>query len=160
MPRSDFARAVETNGFGLEHIDAIRRRFGTSFEATAYRLATTSRLRVAGGLFVYRYAKADIAAPAQGALFPAKSQPPDVTPKYRRHSFHSSGTYPTAFTLPWNKSLPEGGAAYRAARSGKIESDTEELGARGKYRAQGRPLQCDADCAPHHTARRDGFSEA
>ncbi|MGB7220084.1 MAG: ImmA/IrrE family metallo-endopeptidase [Vicinamibacterales bacterium] len=136
MPRGDFMRAIEEIGFGLEYIEQIRRRFGTSFEATAYRIATTSQLPVAVGLFCYRYAKGEVGKPSQGVLFPAKQPDAQVTPKYRRQSFHHSRVYPPSLVLPWNKSLPIDGAAYRAARSGKVESATEILEARTKVSAR------------------------
>jgi hypothetical protein len=135
MPRDAFAVAVREVGFGLDYVDLLRRRFGTSFEATAYRVATVSKLQVAVGLFSYRYTKAEIDKPNQGALFPTKQRDAQVTPKYRRQSFHASSTYPPGLIMPWNKSLPADGAAYRAARSGKTERGTEILQARAQLRA-------------------------
>jgi len=131
MPRVEFAQAVEEIGFGLEYIDAVRQRFGTSFEASAYRLATTSPLPVAVGLFHYRLAKGQLAKPQQGALFPEKQRSIEVTPKYRRQSFHHSRTYPTSLLLPWNKSLPIHSAPYRAAESGRLETGNETIAGRG-----------------------------
>jgi hypothetical protein len=136
MPRGAFERAIEEIGFGLEYVEPIRQRFGTSFEATSYRIATISQLPVAVGLFYYRYAKSDADKPMQGALFPAKQPDAQVTPKYRRQSFHHSRAYPQSLILPWNKSLPGDSVAYRAARSRRTESATEVLEARAKAKAR------------------------
>lgn len=57
MPIADFRRAVAETGIQIKTVDRVRRRFGTSFEATFYRMATTAADAVAAALFCFRTPK-------------------------------------------------------------------------------------------------------
>jgi hypothetical protein len=135
MPLAAFQRAAAKTGLGLATINTLRRQFGTSFEATAYRIATTAQSPTAVGLFCYRAPKAQSVA-KQGMLFgtPEARTPSDL--KYRRQSFHYSASYPQQLVFPWNKSLPAESIVYSAPRAARIVTASEQLSAKGKYTAR------------------------
>jgi Zn-dependent peptidase ImmA (M78 family) len=132
MPRPAFRQAVAETGFGVEFVDALRRRFGTSFEATLYRMAQTADFPVASGLFVRRLRKSERAEQAESGLLFADVIHPEAKPKYRRQSFHCSATYPTELVIPWNKSVPDSSCVYTAAHTGLLAEHVERLGADGR----------------------------
>jgi len=138
MPRRGFRLAAERFGFGIVFVDQIAQEFGTSFEATLYRMATTANFPAAAGLARFRYRKGESADPraSTGFLFGCNEIGTDEIPlpKYRRQSFHQSASFPTQSVVPWNKSFPETSRIYQAAQSGVIERGTEviPLGRQGK----------------------------
>ena len=137
MPRETFLRVVKGIGFGIGHVDQIRKPFGTSFEACLYRLATTAPFPVAAGLAKFRLRRGEEEASRllQRNLFSrALTDPHMPQEKYRRQSFHTSDKFPSGLTIHWNKSFPENSCVYRASQSGAIESghETIPLGS-GKY---------------------------
>jgi hypothetical protein len=136
MPVADFRRVVAETGACLEAVDRIRRRFGTSFEATLYRMATTATEAVAAALFCFRNPKMIDDRKRQLGLFPSKPRREESLEKYRRQSFHQSPTYPQRLIFPWNKSLPIDSAAYGAARSGRVVKATEDLEVKARNRGQ------------------------
>ena len=113
MPDEPFKTAVQRNGFGLESVNAIRRQFGTSFEATTYRMAQTAGFGAAAVKLQYRLSKAQLqTAPSSGSLFPYPDKE-TVKPKYRCQSFHKSDRFPGL--IPFNKSFAEDSCVYQIA---------------------------------------------
>lgn len=130
MPREAFLRVVKGIGFGLAHIDQIRKPFGTSFEACLYRLATTAPFPVAAGLAKFRLKRGEEEASRllQRNLFSrALTDAHMPQKKYRRQSFHTSDKFPIELTIHWNKSFPENSCVYRASQSGAIECGHETI---------------------------------
>ena len=130
MPRDAFLRVVQRIGFGLVHVNRIRKPFGTSFEACLYRLATTAPFPVAAGLAKFRLRRGEEVASRQlqRNLFSRSLTDPHMPQrKYRRQSFYTSDTFPIGLTMHWNKSFPENSCLYRASQSGEIESGHETI---------------------------------
>ena len=130
MPRETFLQAVDRTGFGISHIDKIRREFGTSFEACLYRLASTARFLAAAGLarFRLRRGEEEALSRSQRSLFRKEFAAPRIPQKkYRRQSFHPSDKFPAGLTIHWNKSFPEDSSVYRASRPGVIERGCETI---------------------------------
>ena len=125
MPTKEFVKAVTRVGFGLESVNVVRRQFGTSFEATLYRMAHTADSPAAAVKFRYRHSKADLqVGPTSGQLFP---EPADeiVRPRYRCQSFHCSASF--RGRIPFNKSVSDDSCVYLAGCSGVIERNSESL---------------------------------
>ena len=102
MPEVAFSEAVQRAGFGLAFVDVVRRQFGTSFEATMYRMAQVSAGAAAVKLF-HRLSKDQMnRPPSSGFLFPMP-EVDAVAPKYRCQSFHRSPSFPGK--IPFNKSF-------------------------------------------------------
>ena len=113
MPEDAFKAAAQRHGFGLEFVNQIRRQFGTSFEATTYRLAQTARFGAAAVKLQFRLSRAQMqTAPASGYLFPYPDKA-TVTPKYRCQSFHKSDGFHGL--IPYNKSFPEDSCVYKVS---------------------------------------------
>lgn len=129
MPEEEFLE--ELGGvFGLRNIPRLARRFGSSYEATVFRLATTHpRLCIAGRL-EYRLRKSEESRiqAAQLGLFAVadkRGDPPE--PKYRRQSLHSSVRCGPAHLIPWNKSFDQTSCAYRTKNADEIQQGKERL---------------------------------
>ena len=130
MPRDAFLQVVDRIGFGMSHVDKIRREFGTSFEACLYRLAATARFPAAAGLAKFRLKRGEEEAlrRLQRSLFKKEFDDPHMPLKqYRRQSFHPSEKFPVGLTIYWNKSFPENSCVYRASLSGAIERSYESI---------------------------------
>ncbi len=153
MPEDAFRRVLVGTGVTLEAVDSLRRRFGTSYEATLYRIATAAPGPVAAGRFCYRSTKSEDFKARQGTLFPSKGGNAQVAPKYRRQSFHHSRSYPSHLIFPWNKSLPPESVAYQAARTGEVQSATESLQPKANIRMS---FRVEAILAPYQRDDVDG----
>lgn len=115
MPDAPFSEAVRRAGFGLAFVDIVRRQFGTSFEATTYRMAQVSAGAAAAKLF-HRLSKEQMnRPPSSGYLFPMP-EVDSVVPKYRCQSFHHSPMFPGK--IPFNKSFAPDSVVYRVASAG------------------------------------------
>lgn len=129
MPHDAFASRAAGFDLSLKSVDAIREPFGTSFEATVYRLAQLAPMPAATALFRWRHSREGerrIQAAANPGLFGA-STPVVEEPKYRRQSFHHSSSFPVSWALPWNKSLSQRSAVYEAARRLDFASAVEHV---------------------------------
>lgn len=145
MPTSAFRAVAGHAQPTLAVVDDLRREFGTSFEATAYRVATAAAEPVAVARFCFRRTKAQTGRARNGQLFP-EEEIASETSKYRRQSFHASPSYPKDLVFPWNKSLPEQSVAYTARESTGLVSATEILAPRTRAIA---PFRVEAIVAPY-----------
>lgn len=131
MPGQEFRDAMGGD-MGLHLVTSLSERFGSSFEATVFRLATASAGLAASGLLRYRLKKDELRAATGGfqpSLFSAmgQSDPPIFTPQYRRQSLHLSLGCGAEHVIPWNKSFSSASCVHRAAHSGQIEYARERL---------------------------------
>lgn len=130
MPEEEFL-VERGDEFGLKDVPRLAERFGSSYEATLYRLATThQRLAVAGRL-EYRLRvneKRQMQDAKQKHLF-ASGEVSAVTfrPKYRRQSLHSSLACGSNHLIPWNKSFDETSCVYRAGTMSEVVRGFESL---------------------------------
>jgi len=130
LPQGRFERVVARVGFGIGSVDGIAKEFGTSFEATLYRMASAADFPAAAGLARFRFRKGE--EPREDTrrtldLFRREKAKQDGTPKpkYRRQSFHYSASFPMEYVIPWNKSFPVTSCIYRAAKTRQIEEGVE-----------------------------------
>jgi Zn-dependent peptidase ImmA (M78 family) len=117
MPTDEFLSALGGR-WGLERVPELCQRFGSSFEATVYRLATTSRSIALAGLVRFRRRKEEerlVLAARQQELFATGAEREVPNPKYRRQSLHVSDACAMRHTIPWNKSFDPSSLVYRAA---------------------------------------------
>jgi hypothetical protein len=155
MPLAEFQKAAATHGYNLSAVTALMEVFGSSFEATTFRLASAHPGIAVAGLLRYRLrvgAQRQQKITAQTLLFP----PPvggdgeEVQPKYRRQSLHLSESCTDAHMIRWNKSFAEGSIVYNAANNSYIqvgfESLPNQLTRQGRMEAVRAPYQReDAD---------------
>ena len=155
MPIDDFQR--QANGrFGLASVERLSSHFGTSFEATVYRLATAHPGLAVAGMLQYRFTRDEDRRHAkissQRVLFEKdiRLQPQPAERKYRRQSVHLSASCAEAeaeYTIRFNKSFDPSSIVYKA-REGGIHSGIESLpnlsGAIGRIEAMLCPYQSDA----------------
>jgi hypothetical protein len=131
MPIEEFQRDV--HGFhSLAMAAELAGKFGSSFEATSYRLATAHPGFAVAGLLKYRLRRAEerkLGNPSQARLFQTlnESEPDLPEPKYRRQSFFASSSCGDEYTIRWNKSFAVESCVYAAARSGGLCSAVEFL---------------------------------
>ncbi len=130
MPHEEFIAEMGSE-FGLHVVPKLAERFGSSYEATVFRLASThSRLAVAGRL-VYRYRKNEerrLQPTTQFRLFDGGQQRAGVpSPKYRRQSLHSSDSCEPAHLIRWNKSFDPNSCVYTAKDSDQVVRGKEAL---------------------------------
>lgn len=153
MPLDRF-RAVVGQQFGFASVEAAAAHFGSSFESTAFRMATANPGIAAAGLLMFRRRKGEELAiqgnAPQLALFGgASSLPAPAAPKYRRQSFFTSEACGPEHLVPWNKSFGAESAVYRAGREGTLQSGAEPLPnkatAIGRIEAMPAPYQRSAN---------------
>ena len=132
MPLSEF-QARANGRFSLSGVEALASHFGTSFEATVYRLATAHPGLAVAGMLQYRLTKDEerrlTATTNQAALFPSlRTVPPQPAErKYRRQSVHlSAACREDEYTIRFNKSFDPKSIVYQA-REGRIHSGVESL---------------------------------
>ena len=123
MPFDEFQR--QANGqFSLASVANLAAHFGTSFEATVYRLATAHPGIAVAGLLRYRRTKDEERRLSQSktmSLFAeeigAPSQPAER--KYRRQSVHlSPACAESEYTIRFNKSFDPTSIVYKAREAG------------------------------------------
>jgi Zn-dependent peptidase ImmA (M78 family) len=131
MPLEEF-RGELCGRFTLAKVEELSERFGSSFEATAFRLATAHPGIAVAGLLKYRLRKEEeraFAASAEQLLFQnmkhASHELPE--PKYRRQSLFTSTACGDQHTIRWNKSFDLESCVYLAAKSGTIVERHEVL---------------------------------
>jgi len=131
MPLKDFRRYA-AGRFSLRNVEEISQAFGSSFEATVFRLATAHPGKAVSGLLRYRLSLPDqrkAAQTHQASLFAEQldSSSESPHPKYRRQSIHLSERCEEHVTVRWNKSFDESSCVYEAGRNGGIHSARESL---------------------------------
>jgi hypothetical protein len=132
MPREEFQASVDGH-WGVESVERLIGQFGSSREATVFKLASAYPGMAAAGLLCFRRTKGDQAKlksmmqyPQTGLFdFSHSAQPAAgiVGPKYRRQSFHTSDDFPASHTVRWNKSFDEDSIVYKVGPNGVMSSD-------------------------------------
>jgi Zn-dependent peptidase ImmA (M78 family) len=149
MPAADFQKAAAGN-YSLKNVDGLCSIFGSSYEATVFRLATAHPGIAVSGLLRYRVTVKEERRAAQteqgllfGKDFGENSQPEQ--PKYRRQSVYLSDNCEGTMTIRWNKSFDEGSCVYIAGKNGGVHVAQESLpngsGIRGRLEAVRAPYQ-------------------
>jgi uncharacterized protein DUF955 len=152
MPLEKFQQQA-TGKYTLCSIETLAEHFGTSLEATAYRLATAHSGFAVAGLLRYRR-KLDEERKFQRALrqpvlFPSSNGMAlhSVNKRYRRQSLHLSEQCSEDFIIRWNKSFELSSVVYKA-HIGGIVTAFEELpnssGKTGRIEAMLAPFQNEA----------------
>jgi hypothetical protein len=132
MPSDEFRR-VTGGQMGLGLVERARGTFGSSYEATVFRLATTYPGFAAAGLLQFRRRigeeKVLVRVRAQRNLFGGDSRKAEkVPPKYRRQSLFTSDLCDADdFIVRWNKSFDPESCVYVAGKERRYASDTEAL---------------------------------
>jgi hypothetical protein len=132
MPLNEFQRQA-SGRFSLSGVEKLASYFGTSFEATVYRLATAHPGLAVAGMLQYRLTRDEerslTATTDQAVLFPSfrKLQSQTAQRKYRRQSVHlSAACREDEYTIRFNKSFDLSSVVYKA-REGSIQSSVESL---------------------------------
>ena len=151
MPISEFQSA--TGGiYSLSGVGELSRRFGTSFEATAFRLASAHPGIAVAGLLRYRLRLSELRqenSTEQATLFnlPNKVNSKKSQPKYRRQSLHLSEACGSEYTIRWNKSFDPCSVVYKASVTDGVQVGYEtlpnEISKDGKLEAIKAPYQRD-----------------
>jgi Zn-dependent peptidase ImmA (M78 family) len=131
MPIADFQKAA-AGGYSLRNLDSLCQTFGSSYEATVFRLATAHPGMAISGLLRYRLTMGEqrrAANTSQGLLFGGEAGETEETahPKYRRQSIYISDTCGEHLTIRWNKSFDETSCVYNAGRNGGVHFGRESL---------------------------------
>lgn len=130
MPLDEFQRAANGD-YGLSHVERLSGLFGSSYEATVFRLATANPGIAIAGLLRYRLTLGEerrAAVTTQGVLFAGRTDEFETAhPRYRRQSVYVSDSYGEGLTIRWNKSFDERSCVYQAGRNGGIHSGLEPL---------------------------------
>ncbi|HTU48519.1 MAG TPA: ImmA/IrrE family metallo-endopeptidase [Bryobacteraceae bacterium] len=129
MPVEEFREEVGDE-ISLLAIPRLCERFGSSYEATVYRLATTYERIAIAGLLKYRHRKNEvkkIASSQRPLLFAAVNEGTAPRAKLRRQSLHTSDSCGPQHVIQWNKSFSEDSCVYRAATQAGMQSDFERL---------------------------------
>jgi hypothetical protein len=131
MPIEEFQAAVR-GFFSLTRSEELAEKFGSSFEATVFRLATAHPGVAIAGLLRYRRRMDEerkLARSVQDSLFnDLKEVSCEVpSPKYRRQSFFPSAACGDEHTIRWNKSFAPESCVYAAAKSDGVCSAIEVL---------------------------------
>jgi Zn-dependent peptidase ImmA (M78 family) len=149
MPIHEFRREVAGN-FSLSQVEKLCAIFGSSFEATVFRLATAHSGIAAAGLLRYRLRMDEErkAKPSnQGFLFVREHGDVDGAPqpKYRRQSIYFSESCGDHLIVRWNKSFNESSCVYLAGSDTGIHASIEALpngsGIKGRLEAVRAPYQ-------------------
>jgi len=161
MPREEFQQEVGRE-WSVTRVSRLVQRFGGSFEATLFRLASAHPGTAAAGLLKFRRRKEEQRAiermqvvVGQRSLFSVQthitSEIPE--PKYRRQSFHMSDHFPDHFVVRWNKSFDTDSIVCKVAEAGGVLTADEPLPSdsepEGRLEAVVAPYQRD-DADPDH----------
>jgi IrrE N-terminal-like domain len=153
MPIQEFQSSV-AGEWSLGAVPRLADSFGSSWEATVFRLASAFPGSAAAGSLRFRRRKSEeamlnnVGHSEQGGLFrPAEDKIPLVAPrKYRRQSFFTSSSFPASQIVPWNKSFDEDSVVYRL-QAGEVGAARERLpngiNVKGVLEAMHAPYQRD-----------------
>ncbi len=131
MPVEDFQ--TQANGcYTLHNLETLLGYFGTSFEATAYRMASAHPGFAVSGLLRFRHTvdqeRRVRRTAEQTVLFSnlkaASSEPAEK--KYRRQSLHLSDKCGDQYIIRWNKSFDSSSVVYQAHKGG-VRNGFEKL---------------------------------
>lgn len=131
MPEEEFI--AELSGrFGLDVVPNMAATFGSSYEATVFRLATTHPRPAMAGRVVHRYRKSEekrLQPTSQIRLFSGTRQQRTNSPepKYRRQSLHTSAACAPDHLIRWNKSFDPTSCVYAAKSVDDIKRARERL---------------------------------
>jgi Zn-dependent peptidase ImmA (M78 family) len=130
FPLEEFQRLV-AGDYSLTNVSRLAERFGASYEATAYRLATAHPEFAAAGLLRYRRRVGEerdvVKISSQQFLFSMKaSVAAPIAKKYRRQSLYLSDQCGDKYNIPWNKSFDLESVVYRAEK-GRVVVAIEAL---------------------------------
>jgi Zn-dependent peptidase ImmA (M78 family) len=131
MPIETF-QAVSSGEYGLMELQRLSNFFGSSTEATVYRLATAHPGKAVAGLLKFRLTLPEQRLlnkhANQGLLFETlKSRTAqEMQPKYRRQSIHLAHQCDDSYTIRWNKSFNKTSIVYQA-HCGGVVVGIEEL---------------------------------
>jgi Zn-dependent peptidase ImmA (M78 family) len=151
MPLDDF-RAAAGGNYSLTNAEKLATLFGSSFEATVYRLATAHPHFAVSGLLRFRQRKDEERKAQklqrQSLLFEGIGKVGvSSPPKYRRQSCYLSEQCSDDFNVRWNKSFDLSSVVYAAATDNTIQADIELLpndsGLSGRIEAVRAPYQRD-----------------
>lgn len=130
MPLDEFQKAANGD-YGLSRVDRLSGLFGSSYEATVFRLATAHPGIAIAGLLRYRLTVGEerrAMTTTQGVLFAgADGESKTAHPKYRRQSVYVSDGCGDGLTIRWNKSFDLTSCVYQAGRNAGIYSGYEPL---------------------------------
>lgn len=152
MPLNQFQKAAGTVGYGLSAVSALMEAFGSSFEATVFRLASAHPGIAVAGLLRYRLRVGEERqrrSTTQTLLFSSapSGDGQELQPKYRRQSVHLSEACTDAYMVRWNKSFPVESVVYSAATNGDVQTGSEslpnQLTRKGRLEAVRAPFQRD-----------------
>lgn len=142
-------QVVAADAFELGAVDRLANYFGSSFEATVYRLATANPNKAVAGLLKYR-----LSLPEQRAVKKKANQRNlfastevrnlEMKPKYRRQSLHLAHGCGNEYRIHWNKSFDSNSIVYTAADGGAVSAFEElpnESGETGRLEAILAPYQ-------------------
>lgn len=132
MPIEDFQRAAASTGYSLSAVPAMMERFGSSFEATVFRLASAHPEVAVAGLLQYRLRVGEQRqkrAERQAFLFSPMTADcgEELIPKYRRQSIYLSEACGEDYLIRWNKSFPLESAIYKAHADREVHAGRENL---------------------------------
>jgi Zn-dependent peptidase ImmA (M78 family) len=149
MPIEDF-QEVLSGEYSLTAVDRLSQFFGSSKEATIYRLATAHPGKAVAGLLKYRLSLPeqrlrDKNLMQRGLFCPAKiADAQEHQPKYRRQSLYLSHQSNDSYTIRWNKSFVKTSCVYQS-NTCEIMIGAEELpnnsGKIGRLEAMLAPYQ-------------------
>ena len=132
LPVDEFRNAAGER-FGLDIVDRLSVAFGSSYEATVYRLASAHPGTAIAGLVKFRLTVGEERRrqqqSSQPQLFsePAIPYPGEPIKKYRRQSLHLSEACSARHIVRWNKSFDQSSVVYVAGENGGIHSALEAL---------------------------------
>ncbi len=130
MPITEFQKAADGN-YSLNNVEYLSGVFGSSYEATAFRLASAHPGIAVSGLLRYRFTVKEqrrSLSTQQSLLFGGGAGEDDLQgqPKYRRQSVYLSDRCEEHLTIRWNKSFDETSCVY-LARNGGVHAARESL---------------------------------
>jgi Zn-dependent peptidase ImmA (M78 family) len=152
MPIEEFSKEAAPD-WSLNMAQNLAKKFGSSLEATVFRLATAHPGTAIAGTAFFRHTKGDdaklasVALNKQNSLFAAlagANHPVVQAPKYRRQSFHTSERCSRGLMIPWNKSFDTASCIYTATYqhiSPSIEPHPMDSTASGVMEAICAPFQ-------------------
>lgn len=129
MPTEEFLEELSGN-MGLTAVPRLCEKFGSSYEATVYRLASAYPGTAVAGLLRFRLRLADARRTRSGnqaRLFEFAAHVETPQPRLRRQSLHQSDSAGLEYFIPWNKSFDENSCVYAAANQRGIHSGFESL---------------------------------
>ena len=130
MPQLAFRSEADRLGYELYSIPALMACFGSSYEATAFRLASAHPRRAAAGLLRFRLRLAEerlVRTAVQRNIFGDDVTQIAPIPRYRRQSFHTSAAFPGDHLVRWNKSFDNSSIVYTMRPDVEILSGIESL---------------------------------